>query len=161
MKKMDIGEADALYALYTRDYGKVVARAAGIRKNEAKLRGHLEPLSLSSVRLISGKNGERLTGASLVCFHERMRMRDHTLRAAAYVARRTDEECFPGERDPGLWDLVMASFRALDREDVSEQEAADFMAGFESRLSACLGHGGSAEGETYDISPVAIARRMK
>src|SRR3989344_4423118 len=81
LKKLDIGEADVLYALYTRDFGKVVARAQGIRKNEAKLRGHLEPFSLSVVRLISARHGEKLIGASLVRFGERMRSRDAILRS--------------------------------------------------------------------------------
>lgn len=76
LKKLDIGEHDILYALYTRDCGKVVARATGIRKNEAKLRGHLETLSLSAVRLITGRNGEKLIGATLINFWEQMRSRD-------------------------------------------------------------------------------------
>jgi len=145
LKKMDIGEADVLYALYTRDYGKVVARAAGIRKNEAKLRGHLEPLSLSSVRLITGRNGERLIGATLVNFWERLRSREVSTRLAAYAARRVDEQCFAGEPDPALWDLMQMSFSLLDREDFSEDRAERFLREFDVGLSRCLGHGDDGE----------------
>lgn len=145
LKKLDIGEADGLYALYTRDCGKVVARAAGIRKNEAKLRGHLEPLSHTAVRMITGKNGERLIGATLVNFWERMRSRETNMRLASHVARRVDEQCFPGERDPSLWDLMKESFDALDREDFSESDgdakAERFLREFDIALSRCLGHG--------------------
>lgn len=141
LKKLDIGEADGLYALYTRDCGKVVARAAGIRKNGAKLRGHLESLSLSSVRLITGKNGERLIGATLVNFWPQMRSREANMRLAAYVARRVDEQCFPGERDPALWELLQESFFVLDRDDFSDERAERFLREFDSGLSRCLGHG--------------------
>ena len=151
LKKLDIGEADVLYALYTRDFGKVVARAQGIRKNEAKLRGHLEPFSLSVVRLISARHGEKLIGASLVRFGERMRSRDATLRLAAYVAARLDEHCFAGGRDPALWRLADAAFRALDSHEFSEDAEALFRKEFDTNLSLCLGHGdGDDDGKSYD-----------
>lgn len=148
LKKLDVGEADVLYALYTRDFGKVVARAAGIRKNEAKLRGHLEPFSLSAVRLISGRNGEKLIGASLVSFWERMRARDATLRLAAYAAARLDEHCFAGERDDGLWRLACAAFQALDAPDFPDDHEARFRKEFDANLSLCLGHGDD-DGKTH------------
>lgn len=144
LKKLDIGEADVLYALYTRDFGKVVARAAGIRKNGAKLRGHLELLSLSAVRLINGRNGEKLIGASLIYFYERIRARDATLRLAAYVAGRLDEHCFAGERDDALWDIVAAAFRTLDDVDFPEDGEMRFQREFDKNLSLCLGHGSDA-----------------
>lgn len=150
LKKLDIGEHDALYALYTRDCGKVVARAAGIRKNEGKLRGHLETLSLSAVRLMSGRNGEKLIGATLIKFWERLRSREINLRLASYVMRRVDEQVFAGERDQALWNLMQESFAVLDRDDFSEDRAERFVREFDAGLSRCLGHGG--DGGPDDIS---------
>lgn len=152
LKKLDIGEADALYALYTRDFGKVIARAQGIRKNGAKLRGHLESLSLSAVRLINGRNGEKLIGASLVHFYGRMRSRDATLRLASYVAARLNEHCFVGERDDALWNLASAAFRALDAPAFPEDGEARFRKEFDKNLSLCLGHG--SDGGKVDADAV-------
>ncbi|MFY9463200.1 MAG: recombination protein O N-terminal domain-containing protein, partial [Candidatus Sungiibacteriota bacterium] len=129
-----------LYALYTRDYGKITARASGIRKQEAKLRGHLEPLSLTAVRLINGRNGEKLIGATLINFWEQMRGHETTLRLASYVARRVDEQVFPGERDPALWDLIRKNFIVLDCEDFTDERAERFMREFDAGLSRCLGY---------------------
>lgn len=145
LKKLDVGEHDTLYSVYTKDYGKLRALARGIRKEEAKLRGHLELLSLSSVRFVMGRNGEKLIGATLLCFYERMRLQDHTLRLGAYMARRVDEECFPGERDPALWDLMREHFAALDRQDFSREQETDFLRAFDTGLSACLGHGAGGD----------------
>lgn len=141
LKKMDVGEADILYALYTRDYGKVIAVAAGIRKNAAKLRGHLEPWSFSSVRLIMGRYGEKLIGATLLNFWVNLRSREATTRLAWYVAHCIHEQCFAGERDPALWDFVHASFAVLDSADFSSDQAERFVREFNSGLSARLGHG--------------------
>lgn len=148
LKKLDIGEHDALYALYTRDYGKITARAAGIRKNEAKLRGHLETLSFSSVRLIAGKHGEKLIGATLVNFWPHLRERDITMRLASYAARRVDEQCFAGERDPALWDFVYGTFAALNVPDFGDDRAEEFAREFDRGLSRCLGHGDDGADES-------------
>ncbi len=61
-----IGEADRVYSILTRDFGLLRARALAVRKASSKLRGILEPFSLSSVSLVRGKDYWRLTSAELV-----------------------------------------------------------------------------------------------
>ncbi|MEK7186909.1 MAG: recombination protein O N-terminal domain-containing protein [Patescibacteria group bacterium] len=58
-------EADRIYAILTRDFGLVRASASGVRKESSKLRGALEPLSLSSISLVRGKEHWRITSAVL------------------------------------------------------------------------------------------------
>lgn len=155
MKKLEIGEADILYAIYTRDYGKIRAVAQGIRKEEAKLRGHLEPLSLSSIRFVIGRGGERIIAASLISFWENLRSRHTTLRLASAIAAEIDEQCFVGERDDGLWRLVRDSFDILDADEFPEEQAVIFLDGFRVRLSGCLGYG---EGEGTSVEKRAAVR---
>src|SRR3989344_2270263 len=59
-------EADRIYSILTRELGLLRATATGVRKEESKLRGHIEPISLSNVSLIRGKEYWRLTSAELV-----------------------------------------------------------------------------------------------
>ncbi|MDB5253956.1 MAG: repair protein RecO, repair protein RecO [Parcubacteria group bacterium] len=56
-------EADRVYSILTRDLGLLRATATGVRKEVSKLRGSLEPLSLSSISLIRGKEYWKLTSA--------------------------------------------------------------------------------------------------
>lgn len=145
LKKIAAGEADAFYTIYTEDFGKMQALAKGVRKKEAKLRGHLEPLCLSSVSFVEGRNGTpRLTRAQLLNFWPLLRERETTLRLAAAVAREVDAECLLGERDDALWRLVYASFAELDSASFSETAARDFLRNFRTRLSSVLGYGGAA-----------------
>lgn len=58
-----IKEADRLYTILTRDLGLVQALAIGVRKGESKLRGNIEPVSLSNISLVRGKEFWRLTSA--------------------------------------------------------------------------------------------------
>ena len=46
------GEFDSLITLYTRDFGKIMAKAKSIKKIVSKSAGHLQPLNFANVRLI-------------------------------------------------------------------------------------------------------------
>lgn len=60
----EIGEADKMLALYTRDFGLVRARGRGIRSMKSKMRYALQNYSLANVSLVKGKQGWRLAGAT-------------------------------------------------------------------------------------------------
>ena len=66
LSERPIKEADRLYSILTRDFGLVRAHAIGVRKSVSKLRGSLEPVSLSTVSLVRGKEFWRLTSAELI-----------------------------------------------------------------------------------------------
>lgn len=59
-------EADRIYSILTRDLGLIQASAIGVRKEASKLRGHLEPFTLSIVSLVRGKEYWRVTSAGYV-----------------------------------------------------------------------------------------------
>lgn len=158
LKKLDVDEAGLLFTLYTKDYGKMRAIAAGIKKEGAKLKGHLEPLSMSLIRFVSGKNREKLIAASLINFWEGVRADARKLSAAYYIAARIDRECLEGERDDELWKLLQRSFSALDGSDMSEDELAAFPVRFDQDLRECLGYGRA----DMEIRPeVAFGARSK
>ncbi len=66
LSERPLKEADRIYSILTRDLGLVRASATGVRKEVSKLRGALEPFSLSSVSLVRGKDFWRLTSAELL-----------------------------------------------------------------------------------------------
>ncbi len=53
----DKGELDAIITLYTRDFGRINARAKSIKKITSKLAGHLMPGNLVQIRLIERGEG--------------------------------------------------------------------------------------------------------
>ena len=59
-------EADRIYSILTRDLGLVRATAIGVRKEASKLRGAIEPVSLSTISLVRGKEYWRLTSAEFI-----------------------------------------------------------------------------------------------
>jgi len=52
---MDLGEADRIVTLFSRDEGKIRAVAKGVRKPTSRSAGHLEPFTLSDVMFAVGR----------------------------------------------------------------------------------------------------------
>ena len=121
LNKIPYGEYDALYDIYTKGFGKIRARAQGIKKEGAKLKGHLEPLSLVRVTFVLGKHGERLTHATMILFFESMRQSKEKLFAGLRIAALLCEKSFPGQKDEHLWDLLLESMLVLDEGEFSEE----------------------------------------
>ena len=59
----EIGEADKIFSLFTRDFGLVRARASAVRSEKSKMRNALQNYSQTNVSLVRGKQGWRLAGA--------------------------------------------------------------------------------------------------
>ncbi len=126
LNKTSYGEYDALYDIYTKEFGKIRARAQGVKKEGAKLKGHLEPLSMVRVTFVLGKRGERLTHATLVRFWEGMRQNQEKLFAGLRIAGLMNERSFPGQKDDALWKLLLESMLVLDEREFSEEVFARF-----------------------------------
>lgn len=142
LKKNDIGEADALFTLYTKDFGKMRALAKGIKKEGAKLRGHLEPLSYAAISFVLGKNGERLTHAELRNYWSGIRNDLRKMHAAYRLAEIVDQHCFPGEKDNQLWNVLIENFLRLEKLEKASFVLKDFLQSFRIEFLNCQGLAG-------------------
>lgn len=62
----NIGEANRLLFLFTKDLGMIGATAQGIRLEKSKLRYSLQDFSHTSVSLVKGKNSWKVTSANQI-----------------------------------------------------------------------------------------------
>lgn len=151
LKRIDIGEADQLFSMYTKEFGKIRARAQGIKKEAAKLKGHLEPLSRAHISFVIGKSGERLTHAMLADFWPGVRGDFARQAMAHYLTELFDEQCLAGERDPELWQLLLDSLKELEErpfgKNTKEAHAAIsvFLSRFTARFLGALGYNGEKD----------------
>jgi DNA repair protein RecO len=65
LRTFDVGEADRLCILLTREQGKLAARAAGARRLHSRLGASLLPLQVTAVSLAESKSGWQLRGAEV------------------------------------------------------------------------------------------------
>ncbi|MFY9462210.1 MAG: DNA repair protein RecO [Candidatus Sungiibacteriota bacterium] len=85
LKKEGVGEADLLITALTPDFVRVRLVAQGARKVGAKLKGHLEPLSLSRLSFVAGRNNYRLVGAELQNFFPTVKGESRRFRIASEI----------------------------------------------------------------------------
>ena len=62
-KKEDIFEADRIFSVFTKDFGRIEVLGKAIRKIASKLRGGMAMFDLSEIEFIQGKNKKTLTDA--------------------------------------------------------------------------------------------------
>jgi len=64
LSSRESGENDRAFALYTRDFGLVRARASAVRTEGSKMRYALQSYAVAGVSLVRGKRGWRIAGAT-------------------------------------------------------------------------------------------------
>lgn len=64
LKSSEQGEADRSFALYTRDFGLVRARASAVRAEHSRMRYALQHYARADVALVRGRRGWRVAGGS-------------------------------------------------------------------------------------------------
>ncbi len=157
LNKISVGEADAIFSIYTKDFGKIRAMAQGVKKEEAKLKGHLERFNMVDIAFVLGKSGERLTRASALNTWSRLR-RDHQKNSTAfYITELVHKNCFEGQKDENLWELLKTSITALDEAEPGTDIHFynSFLNSFEKKLLKLLGYGGSLD---LTVLEMAVAR---
>lgn len=143
LKKISAGEADAVVVLYTRDFGKIRTYAQGVKKESAKLKGHVESLSLSAVQFVLGAAGERLTYAQMMQSWPRIRGEFDRFTAAIYITELVDRHCLMGQPDISIWELLLTSLAMLNHE--SAPDIPDVTSEFEKDFLRAFGYGGAKD----------------
>ena len=141
LRKIDTGEAEELCVIYTKDFGKLKFLVRGVKKEGAKLRGHLELYSLSNISFVLGKNGERLTQARLLNFWPSLRHSWKRLTLVGQLLEMVDKNCEEGDKDESIWQLLLGSLNFLEQQEMLGSNLSSFSQDFSKRLSVCLGYG--------------------
>ena len=113
-KKEDRGEADQLFGVYTRDFGKLEILGRGIRKISSKLRSGAEVFYLNEIEFIQGKVHKTLTDAIPIEKFTNLR-KDLKRLAIAYQISETLDNLVKGqEPDEKIWQILNEIFQTLN-----------------------------------------------
>src|SRR4030043_713912 len=94
----DSAEFDKSVILYTKELGRISAKAKGARKITSKLIGHLQPLDFTRVRLVE-KNGFQIADALTF---KKMERSSESLAMVKFVKEMTPDL----QPDNNLWSLL-------------------------------------------------------
>jgi DNA repair protein RecO (recombination protein O) len=136
LKRMDLGEADRILTLFTRDEGKVRAVAKGVRRTTSRSAGHLELFTLSDILFAVGRDLDVISQADTLDSFREVRedlvLTTHAYYLAEVVDLLTEERL----ENRAVFDTLIEAFRAL----TPPRNTRLVLIGFHLRLLHALGY---------------------
>jgi recombinational DNA repair protein (RecF pathway) len=114
-------EASTRFWLYTRDLGRVLARAQSIRKVTSKLSGGLQTGSQAHVELVCGKAGWRVVGSqpqTSYLLSTDGNQRRITQRFFILLNKLVPDQ----QRDPHLYDIISSGLQAVKNSQYTDEQ---------------------------------------
>lgn len=138
-KKEDRGEADQLFTVFTKDFGRLEILGKGIRKIKSKLRSGAELFYLSEIEFIQGKTYKTLTDAILIDNFQNLRKNLIKLALAYRISEVLDNLVKDQEKDEKIWDLLEEVFQKLNTSQLKTKKYKLFYYYFFWNLISLLG----------------------
>jgi DNA repair protein RecO (recombination protein O) len=141
IKKEDRGEADQLFTIYTKDFGKIDILAKSIRKISSKLRAGAEIFYLSEFEFIQGKGYKTLTDAIVLEKYNNLRQDLNRLKIAHQAAEILDDFIKGQEPDERIWNLFLKVFKKINDPKISGENLPEIYYDFLFNFISLLGYG--------------------
>ena len=113
LRKTDLREADQVFTIYTKDFGKLKILGKAVRKIKSKLRAGAELFYLSEIEFIQGKNHKTLTDAIAIEKFKNIRQDLEKLELVSQTAENVDDLIRGEEKDEDIWNLLTEVFDKL------------------------------------------------
>lgn len=140
IKKQDKGENDQLLTIFTKEYGKTVLLAKGVRKESAKLTGHLGLLNVSELIFIQGKHFKIITSAVERENFSVLKQDFQKVQSAKHIVNLANACVLEGEVDEDIFHLVVGALDYLNRKQMNAFELKMFLRYFEFKFLCLLGY---------------------
>jgi len=151
-----VGETNKTFRIFTKDLGVIDASAQAVREVKSKLRMHLRDFSLTSLSLVHGKGGWKLTSArEEKNFYSLFEDHPGKLAAAAHIFNLLRRLLSGEERNPDLYEITLSGLEFL----ISMDESAEDIKNLEYALTLSILHhlgylGEKEEFKKFAASPV-------
>ena len=145
LRQRKLGEADRILTLHTPAYGKLDAKAKGVRKTTSRMSGHLQPLSRCMVQLARGRTSlDVIAGCDTLESFQALREDLDRLSRALYAAELADRFLAERVESMATYRLLLDTLRRL--QDGNADTALRYyemrlleQSGFRPELERCLG----------------------
>jgi DNA repair protein RecO (recombination protein O) len=137
VKRKNLGEADRLVTVFSREQGKRSLLAKGIRRLTSRKKGHLELFNQVSLQIAKGRNLDLITEAAAINHFSRLRQNLNRVRIAYLLLELVDKLTAENQEHEAVYDLLGETLGQLDGDAASNNLIVDF----EIRLLTLLGFG--------------------
>lgn len=115
--RRNLGEADRVLTLFTREFGRLQAKAKAVRKTTSRLAGRLEPFTHATFLLARGKTVDVVAQVEVVEGHGELRADLHRIGYAWLAAELVVHLVPEGEPHPEVFRLLVETLRLLGHSD--------------------------------------------
>lgn len=138
LRRHDLGEADRLTTVYTREYGKVRLVAKGVRRPRSRKAGHLEPFTRVALLIARGRELDIITQVETIDDYPGLRENLTQLGQASYISELLDRfSVEEGEGNYVQYELLLKSLERLTQEGFEPRSVVLY---FELRLLDLVGY---------------------
>lgn len=148
LKKENRGEANQLFTIYTKDFGKLEILGKAIRKISSKLRSDIDIFYLSNIEFIQGKNYKTLTDALVIEKYENIKKNLGKLKIIYKIAEIFDRLVHGQEKDEKIWNLLFEVLKNLNEQNLRNKNQQLFFYYFLWKFLSILGY----EPQLYNCS---------
>jgi len=140
LKRVNIGEADRIITFYTKNNGKIQAKARGVRKPLSRLAGSLELFNCDQLIFFQGKSIDRVTSAEVILSFKRIREDLQKMSAAYLISEIVDKLTGIKDKNCRLCKLLIDTFKELDELLSNESQMTLLLDNFKIQLVSLLGY---------------------
>ena len=161
LRQRPLGEADRIVILYTPNYGKLEAKAKGVRKTTSRLAGHLQPLTRCAIQLARGRSMEVVAGCQTIEAFPGLLGDLDRLSRGLYAAELADRFGLERVESGATYQLLLDTLRRLNKSDSLDLALRYFEmrllqhSGFRPELACCLSCGVPLAPVVNHFSPAA------
>lgn len=141
----NMGEANKMLSIYTREMGLVRCAVQGIRLNKSKLRFALQDFSYVKVDLVRGRDLWRVTSASSINSFSHARTDKQSLLLIARISKLIERLCDGEEANEKIFDDFIQSLYLMDDEQIQTEKREALELHLVLRIMNTLGYVGDSE----------------
>lgn len=136
IKRRSIGEADRLLTVFTKDHGKLVIKATGVRKITSRRSSHTELLNIAALHLYQAKGMPVLTEIETKENFPEIKDDLSKVGFAYHICELIDGLCPENQENEKVYRLLVHTLYKLE---VSDEETVVVIHDFEVQLLTLLG----------------------
>lgn len=137
IKRINFSEADRLVTVFSKNLGKIVLVAKGVRKLTSRKKGHLEIFTHSKFQVVATKGLGIITEVETINNFPNLRKNLNRVRIAYLLNELVDKMTAEEQEEEEIFDLLLDSLSTLN----SKSAPKDFIKNFEIKLLELLGFG--------------------
>lgn len=161
IKRKNIGEADKILTIFTKDFGKMQLKAKGVRRITSRRSPHIELLNHAAIALYKGERLPILTEAQVI--HDFSSLKKNLTRvwASYHICELVDGLCPENEKHADIFHLLKDTLYRISY----EKQLKPVIQEFEVELLKILGYWNEKQVEkansTQDFIENLLERRLK